>query len=68
MITGLQALLDKEGLAEDSIRLHNCNSNNKIIKIIDEVKSELADTTDDMSELDMIYRFAEKLKDRLGGI
>jgi len=66
--TGLQALLDKEGLTEDSIKLHNYNSNNKIIKIIDEIKSELADTTDDMSELDMIYRFAEKLKDRLGGI
>lgn len=65
MITGLQALLDKEGLTEDSIKLHNYNSNNKIIKIIDEIKSELADTTDDMGELDMIYKFAERMKEEI---
>ena len=63
MITGLQALLDKEGLTEDSIKLHNYNSNNKIIKIIDKIKDELADTTDNMGELDMIYKFAEMLKE-----
>ena len=65
MITGLQALLDKEGLTEDSIKLHNYNSNNKIIKIIDEIKSELADTTDDMGELSMIYKFAERIKEEI---
>lgn len=65
MITGLQALLDKEGLTEDSIKLHNYNSNNKIIKLIDKIKDELADTTDDMGELGMIYKFAERVKEEI---
>ncbi|NLM03632.1 MAG: hypothetical protein GX214_01250 [Clostridiales bacterium] len=42
------------------LQKYRCNS--RTIRLIDKIKDELADTTDDMGELSMIYKFAEMLK------
>ena len=63
----LQDLIDKEELVRDSMKLQKYRDNDKTIRSIDKIKNELADTTDDMGELSMIYKFAEKLKEEIGG-
>lgn len=61
----LQDLIEKEELIRDSMQLQKYRCNTRMIELIDEIKDELADTTWDMGELDMIYRFAEILKERI---
>lgn len=61
----LQDLIEKEELIRDAMKLQEYRCNSKIIKLIDSIKHELANTTDDMGELIYIYRFAEVLKERL---
>ena len=56
-------LIDKEELVRDSMRLQKYRDSDKTIRLIDKIKDELADTTEIMGELDMIYRFAEMLKE-----
>ena len=45
------------------MKLQKYSCNIKMIKLIDKIKDELADTTDNMGELDMIYKFAERMKE-----
>lgn len=61
----LQDLIEKEEFVRDAIKLQKYRCNSKIIKLIDNIKDELADTTDDMGELSMIYKFAERLKEEI---
>jgi DNA mismatch repair ATPase MutS len=61
----LQDLIEKEELVRDAMKLQKYRCNSKIIKLIDNIKHELADTTDIMGELDYIYKFAEMLKEEL---
>ena len=61
----LQDLIEKDELIRDAMKLQEYRCNTRMIELIDEVKNELADTTWDMEELDMIYRFAEILKERI---
>ena len=61
----LQDLIEKEELVRDAMKLQKYRCNSKIIKLIDNIKHELADTTDIMDELDYIYKFAEMLKEEL---
>lgn len=61
----LREIIDKEELVQDAIKLQKYSCNSKMIRLIDKVKDELADTTDSMGELDMIYKFAEKLKEEI---
>ena len=56
---------DKEELEQDSIKLQEYRYNSKMVKLVDKVKDELADTTDNMGELDMIYKFAERMKEEI---
>ena len=61
----LRNTIDKEELVQDAMKLQTYRSNSKMIKLIDKTKDELADTTDDMGELDMIYKFAERVKEEI---
>lgn len=61
----LRNTIDKEELAQDAMKLQEYSCNIKMIKLIDKIKSELADTTDDMGELSMIYKFAERIKEEI---
>ena len=61
----LQDLMEKEELVRDSMRLQRYRCNSKTIRLIDKIKDELADTTEIMGELDMIYRFAERMKEEI---
>ena len=61
----LQDLIEKEELVRDSMRLQRYRCNSKTIRLIDKIKDELADTTEIMGELDMIYRFAERMKEEI---
>ena len=58
-------MIDKEELEQDSIKLQEYRYNSKMVKLVDKVKDELADTTDNMGELDMIYKFAERMKEEI---
>ena len=61
----LRNTIDKEELVQDAMKLQEYSCNIKMIKLIDKIKDELADTTDNMGELDMIYRFAERMKEEI---
>ena len=61
----LRNIIDKEELVKDAMKLQKYQDNSRIIKLIDKIKDELADTTDDMGELSMIYKFAEKMKEEI---
>lgn len=65
MSTELYNLIEKEDLAKDAMKLQKYQDNSKMTRLIDKVKDELADTTDDMGELSMIYKFAERLKEEI---
>lgn len=58
----LRNIIDKEELVKDTMKLQKYRCNSRTIRLIDKIKDELADTTDDMGELSMIYKFAEMLK------
>ena len=59
----LRNIIDREELVRDSMRLQRYRCNSKTIRLIDKIKDELADTTDNMGELSMIYKFAERMKE-----
>lgn len=59
----LRNIIDKEELVKDAMKLQEYSCNIKMIKLIDKIKDELADSTDDMGELSMIYKFAERMKE-----
>lgn len=61
----LRNTIDREELAQDAMKLQKYQGNDKMIRLIDKVKNKLADTTDDMGELSMIYKFAEKMKEEI---
>lgn len=61
----LQDLIEKEALIQDAMKLQEYRSNSKFERLIDETLHELAVQTDDMTELTALYKFAEKLKERL---
>ena len=61
----LQDLIEKEALIQDAMKLQEYRSNSKFERLIDEILHELAAQTDDMTELTALYKFAEKLKERL---
>ena len=65
MSTELYNLIEKEDLAKDAMKLQKYRDNSKMIRLIDKIKDELADTTDDMGELNMIYKFAERIKEEI---
>lgn len=67
MSTELYNLIEKEDLAKDAMKLQKYRDNSKMIRLIDKIKEELADTTDDMGELSMIYKFAERVKEEIEG-
>lgn len=58
----LRNIIDKEELVKDAMKLQKYQDNDRMIRLIDKIKDELADTTDNMGELSMIYKFAERLK------
>ena len=61
----LRNTIDREELVQDAMKLQEYSCNIKMIKLIDKIKDELADTTDNMGKLDMIYKFAEKMKEEI---
>ena len=61
----LRNIIEKEDLAKDAMKLQKYRDNSKMIRLIDKIKDELADTTDDMGELNMIYKFAERIKEEI---
>jgi len=61
----LRNTIDSEELAQDAMKLQKYQGNDKMIRLIDKVKNKLADTTDDMGELSMIYKFADKMKEEI---
>ena len=61
----LRNTIDREELVQDAMKLQEYSCNIKMIKLIDKIKDELADTTDNMDELDMIYKFAERVKEEI---
>lgn len=61
----LQDLIEKEALIQDAMKLQEYRSNSKFERLIDETLHELAVQTDDMTELTALYKFAEKLKEKL---
>ena len=61
----LRNTIDREELVQDAMKLQEYSCNIKMIKLIDKIKDELADTTDNMGKLDMIYKFAERMKEEI---
>ncbi len=61
----LQKLIDKEKLVQDAMKLERYKCEDKTLRLIDEVRNELANETDDMTEITTIYQFAETLKERI---
>lgn len=61
----LQKLIEKEELIKDAMKLQKYRSSSKFENLIDKVRDELADETDDMGKLSIIYKFAERLKEEL---
>jgi len=64
----LRNIIDKEELIKDTMKLQKYQDNDRMIRLIDKIKDKLADTTDDMGKLDIIYKFAEMLKEEIKGV
>lgn len=58
----LYDIIEKEELLKDNKKLCQYNYKQDIYNIINNVRDELADTTNNIGELTMIYKFAEILK------
>lgn len=63
--TELQELIEREKLIQDAMKLERYRTNTKTVKKINKIRDELADETNELGELDYIYRFAEMLKERI---
>ena len=50
------------------MKLQKYQDNDRMVRLIDKIKDKLADTTDDMGKLDIIYKFAEMLKEEIKGV
>lgn len=61
----LQQYIEMEGLLKDSKKLNEYKKECDIHNAIDEVRDRFADEYDNYKELDIIYRFAEELKQQL---
>ena len=64
----LRNIIDKEELIKDTMKLQKYQDNDRMIRLIDKIKDKLADTTDDMGKLDIVYKCAEMLKEEIKGV
>lgn len=61
----LQQYIEMEGLLKDSKKLNEYKKEYDICNKIDMIRDKFADEYDNYKELDIIYRFAEELKQQL---